>query len=332
MISKLDEINRILQSYLSLENGGQPIDVALLLDECRRQVIEGRMPNHEDSLEFATLLGYMESVDEDVLITDDGRAFVELNPENFYELSSEQKRLLIRRHYLDGQFRRQCRQLLKSFAPSVTKKTYRWSEVDSPPIEVESWLVEHLCQLGALLRGDGHIEVSHQFVETFAVFIEEGEGLTEEKLKQYLKEKLEVGEIGEKLMLQLEQERLRSAGHLVEARCVRIISGVRVNAGFDIESFDGASPDLVYDRLIEVKGAKGRDLRFFWSENEQKVAQRLGKQYWIYFQGGINSTNRTAKMEPLFFQDPVISVMSNVELTKTPQGLMVEGKMRGAPK
>ena len=88
-------------------------------------------------------------------------------------------------------------------------------------------------------------------------------------------------------------------GHAVEAHCVRRISNVRVNAGYDIESFDGPSPPVAYDRFIEVKGAKSDKLRFFWSDNEIKVAKKLGKRYWIYFQGSVDVKNGVARDEPI---------------------------------
>ena len=113
-------------------------------------------------------------------------------------------------------------------------------------------------------------------------------------------------------------------GHVIEARCIRRISHVRVNAGYDIESFNGPSPAVNYDRFIEVKAARGPQMRFFWTQNEIQVATRLGERYWIYFQGTVNVTKGIARNEPIMLQNPARSVLRDGNFKTTPHGLIVE--------
>jgi hypothetical protein len=81
--------------------------------------------------------------------------------------------------------------------------------------------------------------------------------------------------------------------------------------------------------FIEAKGSRGADLRFFWSENEMKVAEELGPRYWIYFQGGIDKNSGTARNRVLLFQNPLETILRHTAVTTTRHGLLVEGRLRG---
>jgi hypothetical protein len=85
-----------------------------------------------------------------------------------------------------------------------------------------------------------------------------------------------------------------------------------------------------FDRFIEVKGSRSPDLRFIWTENEMRVAKKFKDRYWIYFQGGIDLKNRSAKNEPVLFQNPIDTLHKDARIKMTPYGLVVEGKLRGA--
>jgi hypothetical protein len=185
--------------------------------------------------------------------------------------------------------------------------------------------------LGLLEPRDDGWEVRADYTGTVAEFLAEGVGWSEEKFREVLKEKEEVGKLGENLVKAFEMRRLMKMGYAVEARCVRRISNVRVNAGYDIESFDSSSPTVAYNRFIEVKGARGREMRFFWTDNEIKIATKLGKRYWIYFQGAIDVKKGTARNEPILLHDPVNSILGNANFKTTPQGLIVESDMKGTP-
>jgi hypothetical protein len=72
-------------------------------------------------------------------------------------------------------------------------------------------------------------------------------------------------------------------------------------------------------------------MKFFWSDNEIKVATRLGKRYWIYFQGAIDLAKGSARDEPILVHDPVNSILGSTKFKSTPQGLIVESEMKGKP-
>jgi hypothetical protein len=330
MIDKLAELNRVLLAVDELGDAEGAASVDAVIEHCKGTVIEARMPNHEVSISFAEQIGLLVTDGAVIRLTSEGTGFIEFNPAGQYDLSDGQKRVLLRTCYLHGPLREQARNILKEFSPALEGDALRWSPYDSSPFPDE-WAAEHLSQLGLLQRREDGWEVTGDYTRTVVIFLEEGEGWSEEKFREYLKEKEEVGKLGENLVRAFEMRRLETMGHAVEARCVRRISGLRVNAGYDIESFDSSSPTVAYDRFIEVKGARGRQLRFFWSENEIQVAKRLGERYWIYFQGAIDAAKGIARDEPIMLRDPAKSILRDGQFKTTPQGLIVESELKGNP-
>ncbi len=329
MVDNVGELNRVLLAVRNLAASEESAAVDAVIEQCRSTVIEGRMPDHAVSIRFTLDLGLVIGSGDRLSTTEFGEAFLALNEDNSYDLAEEQKRLILRSCFIQGPMRPQTRRLLKGFSPSFKAETYRWSAIDSSPIDADEWLVEHLVQLGLLKREEDSILVEGRYVKTVAAFLDEGAGWTEEQAEEYYREKREIGTLAEDCIVLHEAERLRAAGFPVEAQCVRRISLVRVNAGYDVESFDGAARDVNPDRFIEVKGTRGSDLRFIWTENEVNIAKKLRDRYWIYFQGGIDLGAKTAKRLPLIFRDPVVSLLKNARIRTTPQGVIVEGKLRG---
>lgn len=330
MIDKLAELNRVLLAVKELVDPEGFADAKAVIEHCKSTVIEARIPNHEISVSFAEQVGLITSRGSAVSLTENGLGFVDLNPGTLYDLSEGQKKLLLRICYLHGPLRKQARGILTEFSQALGSDAFRWSVYDSSPL-ADEWAAEHLNQLGLLRRRDDGWEVNAEYTNTVAVFLEEGEGWSEEKFKEYLKEKEEVGKLGEDLVKTFEARRLTRLGHVVEARCIRKISNMRVNAGYDIESFDGPSPAVNYDRFIEVKAARGAKVHFFWSQNEIQVATRLGERYWIYFQGAVDVAKGIARNEPIMLQNPVKSVLQDGKIKTTPHGLIVEANMTGRP-
>lgn len=331
MIDRLGEINRILLALRTLSGAG-PLDRVPLhsaIQLCRDNVLEGRLPDHDQTVRYVVATGMALLDGEHIQLTDDGLDFLSLNSKAFFGLTSEQARVLARKHYLGGTFQGECRAVFKSFSWSAEKERLTWSELDDAGMCVSSWVLDHLCQLELLTRTPGGFETHSAATAQVMNFVEEPMGLTEEKLRQLLREKEAVGDIGEALVTTFERERLGAVGGIVESHCVRRVSQFRVNAGYDIESFDGQSTTGVFNRFIEVKAARGAELRFFWTENEMKVAEQLRARYWIYFQGGIDAASRSASFKPLMFRDPIESIINDAQITKSPQGFLVQSRVRG---
>lgn len=328
MIDRVAELNRLLFAMIELMSGDGLAKIDSVLAHCASTVIEGRMPDHDMTLKYAVRIGFIRKTGESIVLTETGKAFLAFSRDDLYDLTDEQKQFLLRNCYLQGPFREEARTLLEGFVAAHSKGVFRWS-VDNPPLPVESWIIEHLRQLGLIDRGTDWIEVIPAFTDTIADFLAEEKGLSELKFQELMKTKLEIGDLAEELIMRFEAQRLLKGGYALESQCIRRISKLVVNAGYDIESFDGRSPDVRYNRFIEVKGAKGPDVRFFWSDNEMNVAKKLKDKYWIYFQGGIDMQKKTSRNKPLLFRNPLESILRDDRFSKTPQGVIVEGKIRG---
>ena len=331
MISKVDELNRVLIAAVNIGGFDAPVPTEIVIEQCSSTVIEGRMPNHEQTISFSHQLGFVERTGDKLVVTHSGKSLLDLNPGRHYDLSDEQKKVILRTCYLHGPLRSATYRLLHAFSPAYREETFRWSDADNAPLGTEPWLTDHLLQLGLLSGDERSLIVRSEYAKTIAVFLEEGKGWSEEQFQEYLREKQEIGDLAETLVLNFERQRLDSLGCVVEPKCVRRISKVMVNAGYDIESYDSFSEDVNYDRFIEVKGSRAANLRFFWTRNEMEVAKELGAQYWIYFQGGVDAKQGIAKNKPLMFQNPLEGLFNDEIFTKNPQGLIVEAKLKGEP-
>lgn len=331
MIGRINELNRLLVAMASLgaDEPGSYVPLESVLRACRESVQGGALPDHELTVEFGLSIALVLLDNDRISVTASGADFLRLNPEGFYELTVEQRLVLARNHYFDGAHRPICQKTLMAFNLSAENGWLSWSEIDDKALDCPAWLLDHLCQLDVLERiEDGYRTTNHMSAAALG-FIDEPKGLTEEKLRAMLSERIALGDIGEELVMEFERRRLADMGAVVESHCVRRIGNVRVNAGYDIDSYDTISPSKVFDRHIEVKAAKSKDLHFFWSENEMRVAERLGDRYWIYFLGGVNPSERSASQQPLMFQDPIRSIIECAEISKQSQGLIVQAKMRG---
>ena len=112
-----------------------------------------------------------------------------------------------------------------------------------------------------------------------------------------------VGEIGEKIVLNFERDRLEREGYSTESSKVNRISTEFANAGYDIESFAKRDGEI-HKIYIEVKGSVGSDVDFYWSANEVKKSEEHGVDYWIYFVPDIDIQTRQSSGDPIRIQNP----------------------------
>jgi hypothetical protein len=167
----------------------------------------------------------------------------------------------------------------------------------------------------------GHLLITaNAYNDVLIAFRDETGDFTEAQFQQSLREKRLLGNIAEKFVVLWERKRLSDSGHRLEAKCVIRISKRRVDAGYDIESFDGASKLLAPDRFIEVKGSGLPSVRFVWTPREMEKAKEKGPKYWVYFVGGIQKKTRTVTREPLMLRDPFASLNSATGFLLQPKG------------
>ena len=251
-----------------------------VIDTCKSEVIGDTFPKHRATIEFCERLGFVRVAHDRVGLTELGLVMLRFNPGHNYELN-ESETQLVRRILCSEKFGEDFRKLLAQFSKDYSEQTYVLSKTDDPPLRTDPRFLNILFQLGILVENEREIKVMPEFAPNMAKLL--GSPRTLEQLREIMERQNAVGEIAEELTVRFEKERLRDLGCDVEAELVRRISILDTGAGYDIESFEGKSPDLNYDRFIEVKASTGSSIRFFWSRNEIDVAKRLGDKYWIYF-------------------------------------------------
>lgn len=328
LIDQIAELNRVLLIINSISDVNTPLSRHVVVKECQKITIEGRMPEHEQSIDFALNIGLIDTVGKSkIKMNREGLAFLDLNPEKLYDLSSKQKNFLIRRHFFDGSFQKAVKFYFRCYELSDKMQTLTWSETDGTPFGENKWVSSFMEQLGVIYYSRNRYIVKRKYSEAIAEFIAEPKGLTETKLFEIIEEKKQLGDLAEKLAFEWEVDRLAKAGYIVESHCVKRISKLDVSAGFDIKSFDGKSKGMKFDRFIEVKGSKGPGIRFIWSENEINVAKKLGDKYWIYYIGGVDVHKKEGKFEPILYQNPLKTLHADTRLTMKNNGIVVEGKV-----
>jgi hypothetical protein len=329
MITNLNEVNRLLLALHRLAKSRKTIPRGILIDFLNGAVILGQNPDFDPVLDFSSLLGLIVIRKNAVGMTPLGKELLTENPDEIYELQPRQRILLLRRCYLDGPLRPQMKALVKRLSPDPTTGKMTWSSLDSEPFGEIEWLSRHLVQLGVLNANQYLLVVSDHHKETISQFLDEGGDYTEEQMEINLREKRLVGELAEGFVEEFEKSRLAGIGHKLESACVQRISKHRVNAGYDINSFDGPSKNLIHDRFIEVKGSGKTTVYFFWSQNEIQKAAKLGDKYWIYFVGGIDRKNQFVTREPVMIQNPHAQLKADARFQIQPSNMLVEGDICG---
>lgn len=313
MIDSLNEINRLLVAIINLSHGSKGALEKSVIRFCKDIVIEGRFPDHRSTINFSIEIGIVVRSGNRLQLTELGKDLLKLNQKFEYELNEQQKDFLAKRCFLAGKTSSQVTEILKQLVPAYSSGTYRWSPVDNAPLSADPSVVEMMRQTGLLRSIDGTLEVEHRYVALVRDLLKPPGLITTEELVLQLKNQEIIGRIAEDIVLHFEKKRLQDMKCFAEAECIQKISDLNVGAGYDIASFDGQNMDLVHDRFIEVKGATGPYVYFYWTKNEMEQAKVLGSKYWIYFVGEIDKESKTSKAQPILIRDPAKNILQNNE-------------------
>jgi hypothetical protein len=119
------------------------------------------------------------------------------------------------------------------------------------------------------------------------------------------------GALGELLILQHEQKRLKAIGLDEYAEKIQHVSIDSDSIGYDIKSYDTDGNGTVKELYIEVKTTTlNRDVNFYVSKNELNKSHEFNKNYAVYRVYGCNDINpkfyvAKGPIEDNFFLDPV---------------------------
>jgi hypothetical protein len=313
-IADLNEFNRVLLATVRLSDQEAGCRVRRVVALCSSFTLGGHAVDHHWTLKLCNYAKLLTITKGTIQITELGKKFLDTNPNNYYEITDQQKKLVAEQLILHGPWQSNARDLFLSFNPDYDKLTYELSLYESQlPIRYNS-IVHLLRALGVLLKTDSVLMVESRYVPLVRSLRATNSGISAQELDQALQTNMKLANQAEEAVLEYERERLRSINRHAEASLVRRISQLDVKAGYDIESFDGDKPLFDYDRFIEVKSSYSPELRFFWSENERRSAEEKGDKYWIYFVGGLSS-QKARQIMPILIQNPVTRLVQMSEIS-----------------
>ena len=300
MVIELSQVLKLLGVVKSHQNNGKSKRQQVKKDFELRKIDRGlEYPVYEENEKFCLQTKIITHENGDLVLTDLG--------EQILLIDSKEKlnELIIRECLLKGDFSNKIIPALAQF--NVDKNNELWCRKKSITQLFDSTDFLHiLYDVGLLVKGETDVRLNSKFHENESITIQRKKKRKQSQgdIDDSLKIQKKIGQIGEKIVLKFEKNRLKESGCSYEAEHVDQISEDWANKGYDIDSFDGNSPELQPDRFIEVKSSTGKKFSVFWSENEIEVAHELGKRYWIYFVSEIDIENKTSPNIPEMIQDP----------------------------
>lgn len=102
--------------------------------------------------------------------------------------------------------------------------------------------------------------------------------MTPERLKELKRKQEEIGFIAELEVIMYEQKRI---GPEYASEVIHIAK-TNAAAGYDVRSITIEEDGDIFPRYIEVKAVPRNSFRFYWTENEQKIAKAFGSWYYLY--------------------------------------------------
>lgn len=300
MVIELSQVLKLLGVVKSHQNNGKSKRQQVKKDFELRKIDRGlEYPVYEENEKFCLQTKIITHENDDLVLTDLG--------DQILLIDSKEKlnELIIRECLLKGNFSNKIIPALAQF--NVDENNELWYEKKSITQLFDSTDFLHiLYDVGLLVKGETDVRLNSKFHENESITIQRKKKRKQSQgdIDDSLKIQKKIGQIGEKIVLKFEKNRLKESGCSYEAEHVDQISEDWANKGYDIDSFDGNSPELQPDRFIEVKSSTGKKFSVFWSENEIEVARELGKRYWIYFVSEIDIENKTSPNIPEMIQDP----------------------------
>ncbi len=310
--TELGYFNHVLTMVQTLSAGQESCDVVALVGMCKSLIFDGRHVDYSDIFSLASHANLINLKKGRAALTDLGYRFLQENPDFHFEFSSSQKELFASKVILNGPWKRISKRLLTNFIPNYSEVTFDFpiSEVEDFGVELKAAL-HLLWVLDVLSRNETSYRVNPKYVKHVNTVRSSKKRISQRELEALIERNRESAKKAEEFVVDFEKTRLRTLGRFAEADRVIRISDLEVNAGFDVKSFDGIGPEVIYNRFIEVKSSKNSDVNFFWSTNEFETSLFLGENYWIYFVGNFEETNEKPDLHPVMFQNPRISVAQN---------------------
>ncbi|MBM9590154.1 DUF3883 domain-containing protein [Leptospira sp. 201903075] len=274
-----------------------------LIEHCQSISI-GWIVDYEEIILYCQNGRLLTIIDNIVSLTNLGQQFVYANKEEYLELTNEQKNIIVEQIVFNGSWEHESRIFFSSFKVNLNLGTYELSFEENPLQARFNKILKVFIFLEIVEINQFYVRVFPKFSLTISNLISRDKTITEEELENILSEKKRLGSAAENAVVEFEKNRLLNLGKKLQAELVRKISSLNVAEGYDIESFNGNSENIIPDRFIEVKATKSDKFRFYWSVNEMKVATQKRDSYFLYLIKNFNE-NKISVISPLILQNPI---------------------------
>ena len=284
----------------------------ILVEDCIKRTPHIGEDNPFDMiLFFCKELNIIQEKDSRLIATSIGEEIINfmplVNDARQIDPNDEQREFLIDL-FSKTEFKKKLKQIFDSVKKDYTKKpTVFYFNKNQFHIYGDELIF--LLELGFLIERNSRYEISDKCNPIFMSCIT---NFSKEELIELQKAQDKVGKRGEELSIEWEKNRLKDAGREDLAMLVSDVSD-DLTLGYDIASFNENNEDYKFDRKIEAK-ASSTEKRFFWSEGEVEAAEKISKNFWIYFWFDVWSE------EPILtqIQDPFKKIRKNKKFVEEP--------------
>jgi len=317
------QLNYLLIVIAKLSKYDKYVQKKILIYECLSHILGARRYNYEKALKLALLFNLISERNNRIYLSKPGREFLISNPNNYYELTDNQKEFIINNYLLSGVFSSASKELFSIFLPDYENETYYFNlDEDSFPKEKEPILTLSI-NIGIINKDNSLLVVKKAFVGQIAELLGPEIKISSKKLLEKMRYQIKLGEYAENLVLKYEKERLEKMNKPIQSNLVRKISSLNSSAGYDIESFNGNNSDIEFNRFIEVKACSENRIRFYWTRNEYNVALKLKNKYWIYFVNELHLQD-IGPISPIMFKNPINMFGNNKKYNIEPYVYLIE--------
>jgi len=306
----LNFFNKVLISLSELAPTGNSCPIDSLINQCKSVVFGGERGDYDLILNYCKNYGLVQIKMKSVTISTLGQRFLDANRERYFEINEAQKQLIAERIIFKGALNHHARQLFEFFSLNRTTSMYELSIPDNFLSNSQNNTIHFFKYLGILQEHSFIIYVDKKYSQLVYELVADSRGITEQQLEKSLMENRRLGAQAEHAIVEFEKQRLRKLGKSAQAELVKRISTIDVSAGYDIESFDGITDEIFPNRFIEVKATQGNEIRFYWSNNEMRVARKKKDDYWIYMLVSFRE-DRPQDSIPIIIQNPEYCIKKN---------------------
>lgn len=320
MTIHLRQLPRLLKVVTEFEYDTKimPLREKVQLEFNNLPVLEATYPNFMELEEFCINSRILLHEDKLLKMGPLGKQIMDFGLSDF-DFNQKQLDFIAKNCFLEGKYSELILEKISKF--NVDKKNNYWYPSDKVLYlfnnhEVLPLLYE--CKILELKNDKVYLNSTYSTIlkPKIEKFVPKKPKITQSQIDAQLINSKMIGEIGEEIILLYEKKRLKELGCMNEANKVELLSKSFANAGYDINSFNGKSKNLEYDRFIEVKSSVSKQIDFHWSDNEINMAQQLKNQYWLYFVPEINSETRKSQGKIEKIQNPFKNVFENSSYDK----------------